>query len=162
MQAIEDLAVFMYLKEGSVSKKHLLRMLELFHESSLLYILYGTMEADPVLKTGAFLKCIQLDKQSSVAIEYLAYLYLKNRNVVAAAKLYLKSVELNPLNLKAYIELTILLFTLAIRDSSLVGPILSKVNAYLNYLKVTNPSIEYNLVEFLQLLVYEDVNMSDF
>jgi hypothetical protein len=48
-------------------------------------------------------------------VDYLAYLYLKNRNLMAAAKLYLKSVELNPLTLKSYVGLTITLFSIFLR-----------------------------------------------
>lgn len=66
--------------------------MELFPESPILYILYGIMESNLEKKTGAFLKCIQIDKNNPVSIDYLAYLYLKKKNLLGATKLYLKSI----------------------------------------------------------------------
>jgi hypothetical protein len=119
------------------------------------------MEEDLGKKTGAFLKCIQIDKFNPVSIDYLAYLYLKNKNILGATKLYLKSIELNPFNLKSYIGLTIALFTIATRclsspsaeSLSIIQASLSKVSAYLEYMKVTNPSHEFNIVEFFKMLL---------
>lgn len=61
--------VFLYLVElyhGAVqlrlSKEYILNVLEVFPDSTVLYILYGILEADPSRKTGAFLKCIEMDK----------------------------------------------------------------------------------------------------
>jgi len=67
-QAVEDLLVFLYLvelyrgrTELELSKHYLLSVLEIFPDSAILYIVYGILEEDPAIKTGAFLKCIEMD-----------------------------------------------------------------------------------------------------
>ena len=62
------------------------------------------------MKTAAFLKCIQLDKESPISIDLLASLYLKQKNYLAATKLFLKSLEMDILNSKCYLGLSICLF----------------------------------------------------
>lgn len=103
-------------------------------------------------------------------MDYLAYLFLKNRNLMAAAKLYLKSVELNPLALKSYIGLTITLFSIFLRcqaDSKqeyapIIESAMAKVKVYLEYLRVSNPTIEYSLIDFFQLLLTSKDSESEF
>ena len=72
-QVIEDLFVFLYIvelyngrTELRLSKEYVLTALEIFSDSTILYILYGILEADPAVKTGAFLKCIEMDKDVNV------------------------------------------------------------------------------------------------
>lgn len=48
-----------------LSKEYVLKVLEILSDSPILYILYGILESDPQIKTGAFLKCIEMDKQVS-------------------------------------------------------------------------------------------------
>ena len=67
-------------------------MLSLFPRSSTLCVLVGSVVEDPRLKAGAFLKVIQLDKESAVSMDILASLELKQKNYLAAAKLFLKSL----------------------------------------------------------------------
>jgi len=67
-------------------------MIQLFPRSSIFYIIYGMCSKDLKLKTASFLKCIQMDKESTVSIDILASLYLKQKNYLAAAKLFLKSL----------------------------------------------------------------------
>lgn len=55
-------------------------------------MLFGSITADLKLQTAAFLKVIQLDKESTISIDILASLYLKQKNYLAAAKLFLKSL----------------------------------------------------------------------
>jgi len=55
-------------------------------------VLFGSITADLKLQTAAFLKVIQLDKESTISIDILASLYLKQKNYLAAAKLFLKSL----------------------------------------------------------------------
>lgn len=67
-------------------------MICLFPRSSTLSVLFGSITADIKLKTASFLKVIQLDKESSISMDILASLYLKQKNYLAAAKLFLKSL----------------------------------------------------------------------
>jgi tetratricopeptide (TPR) repeat protein len=100
---------------GGQSEDELLNMVGLFPRSNAFYILLGMVSADVKIKTAAFLKCIQLDKESSISIDILASLYLKQKNYLAAAKLFLKSLELDILNPKCYLGLAICLFCLISR-----------------------------------------------
>jgi hypothetical protein len=52
--------------ELRLTKQYVLTVLEIFSDSTIIYILYGIMEADPAIKTGAFLKCIEMDKNVSI------------------------------------------------------------------------------------------------
>jgi len=70
----------------------MLHMVQLFPRSSIFYILLGMIAGDVKLKTAAFLRCIQLDKESAISIDILASLYLKQKNYLAAVKLFLKSL----------------------------------------------------------------------
>lgn len=89
---------------------------------------------------------------------------------MAAAKLYLKSVELNPLSLKSYIGLTITLFSIFLRCQAgktqsyqpIIEASMAKVKAYLEYLQVANPTIEYSLIDFFQLLLTSSERESNF
>jgi hypothetical protein len=67
-------------------------MLQMFPKSTTFYIIYGMNTTDIKHKTASFLKCIQLDKESSISIDILASLYLKQKNYLAACKLFLKSL----------------------------------------------------------------------
>ena len=67
-------------------------MITLFPRSSTLYVLFGSVAADIKLKTASFLKVIQLDKESAISMDILASLYLKQKNYLAATKLFLKSL----------------------------------------------------------------------
>lgn len=44
------------------------------------------------LKIAAFLKCIQLDRESPISVDLLASLYLKEKDYLTACKLFLKSL----------------------------------------------------------------------
>lgn len=90
-------------------------MLQIFPRSSVMLILYGMVTEDVKLKTAAFLKCIQLDKESTISIDIFASLYLRQKNYMAAAKLFLKSLEIDILNVKCYLGLAICLFCLICR-----------------------------------------------
>ena len=68
-EAIQDLVVFSYIAKHSykdellkLDKEQLLSLLQLFPDSSILYIMYGVMEKDTAVKVGAFLKCLQIDQ----------------------------------------------------------------------------------------------------
>lgn len=63
-------------------------------------------------RTSAFIKCIQLDRDSPISVDLLASLYLQQRKYLSACKLFLKSLELNILNSKCYLGLAICLFCL--------------------------------------------------
>lgn len=90
-------------------------MICLFSRSSTLSVLFGSITTDVKLKTASFLKVIQLDKESAISMDILASLYLKQKNYLAAAKLFLKSLETDVLNPKCYLGLAICLFCLIVR-----------------------------------------------
>jgi hypothetical protein len=47
---------------------------------------------DSKLKIAAFLKCIQIDKESPISVDLLASLFLKEKDYLTACKLFLKSL----------------------------------------------------------------------
>ncbi len=104
--------------------------------------------SDLKLKTAAFLKCIQLDKESPISIDLLASLYLKQKNYLAAAKLFLKSLEMNILSSKCYLGLSICLFciigkSISTKDEEVVQIVhkaLVRINSYMEYLRTVDPS----------------------
>lgn len=90
-------------------------MMSIFPRSSTLCVLFGCATKDLKLQTASFLKVIQLDKESSISMDILASLYLKQKNYLAAAKLFLKSLEKDVLSTKCYLGLAICLFCLILR-----------------------------------------------
>jgi hypothetical protein len=90
-------------------------MMSIFPRSSTLCVLFGCVTKDLKLQTASFLKVIQLDKESSISMDILASLYLKQKNYLAAAKLFLKSLEKDVLSTKCYLGLAICLFCLILR-----------------------------------------------
>lgn len=80
--------------------------------SNVLYIVYGMLVKETKLKISAFLKCIQLDKESPISVDLLASLFLKEKDYITACKLFLKSLEIDLFNTKSYIGLCTCLFVL--------------------------------------------------
>jgi len=60
--------------------------------STVFYIVYGMAVKENKLKIAAFLKCIQLDRESSISVDLLASLFLKEKDYVTSCKLFLKSL----------------------------------------------------------------------
>jgi tetratricopeptide (TPR) repeat protein len=105
----------LYLRRTGINEEEVLHMLQLFPRSSALLVLFGMISSDLQRKTAAFLKCIQMERESSISIDILASLYLKQKNYLPAAKLFLKSLEVDLLNVKCYLGLAICLFCLICR-----------------------------------------------
>jgi hypothetical protein len=66
--------------------------------------------ADTKQKISAFLKCIQLDRESPISVDLLASLFLKEKDYVTACKLFLKSLEIDLFNTKSYVGLCTCLY----------------------------------------------------
>lgn len=131
-----------------MNDKEIMPFIQIFPRSTIFYIIFGMSTSDLKLKTAAFLKCIQLDKESPISIDLLASLYLKQKNYLAAAKLFLKSLEMNILSSKCYLGLSICLFciigkNLSIKEEDVIQTIhkaLIRINSYMEYLRTVDPS----------------------
>jgi hypothetical protein len=89
-----------------------LPLIQLFPTSSVFYIVYGMAVKETKLKISAFLKCIQLDRESPISVDLLASLFLKEKDYLTACKLFLKSLEIDLFNPKSYIGLCTCLYVL--------------------------------------------------
>lgn len=63
--------------EGRITAENVLPLIQLFPTSSVFYIVYAMAVEETKLKIAAFLKCIQLDRESPISIDLLASLFLK-------------------------------------------------------------------------------------
>ena len=121
--------------------------MSLFPRSATFCVLLGSVTNDVKLKTASFLKVIQLDKESSISMDILASLYLKQKNYLAAAKLFMKSLETDILNPKCYLGLAICLFCLIVRaveeedthQVEIIRQSMVRINSYMEFLKLNDP-----------------------
>jgi hypothetical protein len=164
-ESLEDFFVVKYISDPSgLNEKELMPLIQLFPRSTVFYIIFGMSTSDIKLKTAAFLKCIQLDKESPISIDLLGSLYLKQKNYLAATKLFLKSLEMDILNSKCYLGLSICLFciigqSISTKDEDIVQTVhkaLVRINSYMEYLRTVDPSENYHLLKFLKLLVNDE------
>ena len=95
-----------------------MQMVTLFPRSASLYVLLGASSTSVKVRTACFMRVIQLDKESTISMDILASLYLKQKNYLAAAKLFMKSLEKDVLNTKCYVGLAVCLFCLILRAAA--------------------------------------------
>ncbi|KRX07797.1 hypothetical protein PPERSA_07547 [Pseudocohnilembus persalinus] len=72
------------------------------------YNYYGILIEDLGQKIGAFMEAIQIDSQNTIAIDNLAEQYLIHGKFEESVKLYLKSMEINPGNTRAYMGVIVI------------------------------------------------------
>ena len=163
------MVVFAYISKHShknevyeLNKSQIIVLLQLFPDSSILYIMYGVMEENNEMKVGAFLKCVQIDQYNPVSIYFLANMYLKQGRYLPATKLYLKGIETNPFDMKSYYGLVLCLFSMSVKalaeggqEEKHITECIVKVHSFLEYIKVVNPTVEYHFIDFLKMLLYE-------
>ncbi len=89
-----------------------MKLIGIFPQNSALYIVLGMISTETHFKKAAFLKCIQIDPESSLSVNLLASLYLKEKDYFNSSKLYLKSLELSLINPQANMGLSICFFSL--------------------------------------------------
>jgi tetratricopeptide (TPR) repeat protein len=119
-ECLEDYYVLKYMEEnmgsgkrsGKMVAENILPLIQLFPTSSVFYIVYGMAVEDTKLKIAAFLKCIQIDRESPISVDLLASLYLKEKDYLTACKLFLKSLEIDLFNTKSYVGLCTCLYVL--------------------------------------------------
>lgn len=120
-ECLEDYYVLLYMRQNSgsdsleqkkISAEAVMPLIQLFPTSSVFYIVYGMAVTETKLKIAAFLKCIQLDRQSPISVDLLASLFLKQKDYLTACKLFLKSLEIDLFNPKSYIGLCTCLYVL--------------------------------------------------
>ena len=158
---MEDYYIVRHLAGKSASEDELIDIIRFMPRSPTLYILLGIIITNVKTRTAAFLRCIQLDKESVVSIDILACLYLKQQNYLAAAKLFLKSLELDVLNAKCYLGLAVCLCCVVSRalherredEIKVVEKCLSRVQSYLEFLRVKEPNQNYHPLSTITLLV---------
>jgi hypothetical protein len=152
-ECLEDYYIVRGLSK-SPSEDEILHILSLFPKSSTLCVIFGSVTENMKLKTASFLKVIQLDKESTISMDILASLYLKQKNYLAAAKLFLKSLETDVLNSKCYIGLAICLFCLIVRaveegeksQIDIISQCLVRINSYMEFIKLNDPFENYHLL----------------
>ncbi len=94
----------------------------------------------------------------------LGSLYLKQKNYLSAIKLFLKSLEIDVLNIKSYLGLTVCLFCVLGRNMQSMGEdvvlvvhkAVVRINSYMQYLRTVDPSENFHLLSFFRLLVTDE------
>ena len=77
---------------NSIRADELMPLIQMFPQSTVFYIVYGMCVKENKMKISAFLKCIQLNRESPISVDLLASLYLKEKDYLTACKLFLKSL----------------------------------------------------------------------
>jgi hypothetical protein len=76
-ECLEDYYVLKYMDQQQVggasmkqkmSAESVMPLIQLFPSSNVFYIVYGMVVEDTKLKIAAFLKCIQLDRESPISV----------------------------------------------------------------------------------------------
>lgn len=80
---------------------------------------YGLVHKEELNKIGAFIKSNRIQK-NSMALDCLAFIYLKNQRYEEATNMLLKSIEVNTTNASAYIGLFIIQFSIALSFEQIV------------------------------------------
>ncbi|EAR97735.2 tetratricopeptide repeat protein (macronuclear) [Tetrahymena thermophila SB210] len=131
------------------------------------YNYYGLIEANEEIKIGAFIKSNRIQK-NSLALDSLAFIYLKKGRYEEAANMLLKSIEVNTNNPTAYIGLFIIQYNMALAFNTIVQTgnddsthqyamlqkqMIEKCSSYLHFVKqieISASSVLFDgLLEFL-------------
>lgn len=172
-ECLEDYYVLKYInnfdkevqsKEYLISHQEMMPLIQLFPQSTVFYIVYGMCVPENKLKIASFLKCIQINRESPISVDLLASLYLKEKDYLTACKLFLKSLEIDLFNPKSYIGLCNCLFVMignAIgkgtkEDYELIHRALNKINSYMEFMRIVDPSENYHLLKFLKTLITDE------
>ncbi|KAL4499926.1 hypothetical protein ABPG72_015275 [Tetrahymena utriculariae] len=83
------------------------------------YNYYGLIEANEEIKIGAFIKSNRIQK-NSLALDSLAFIYLKRGRYEEATNILLKSIEVNTNNPTAYIGLFIIQYNMALAFNTIL------------------------------------------
>lgn len=121
-ECLEDYMVLKYIQQNGqegqntsqkkITAEEVMPLIQLFPTSSVFYIVYAMAVENNKLKIAAFLKCIQLDRESPISVDLLASLFLKEKDYITACKLFLKSLEIDLFSTKSYVGLSICLYVL--------------------------------------------------
>lgn len=124
MEGLEDYCLISIIfskyevSESLITTDFVIKLIQIFPKSTIFYIVYGVLTDSNNKKIAAFLKCIQMDKDSPVSVDLLACLYLKYSDYVTACNLFLKALEIDLFSPKSYIGLCTCLFSLVIQSIS--------------------------------------------
>ena len=83
MEGFEDYCIVSVIcskystKDSLINTDFVIQLIQVFPKSTIFYIVYGVLTENNKQKISAFLKCIQMDKDSPISVDLLACLYLK-------------------------------------------------------------------------------------
>lgn len=121
----------------------------IFNIDTDFYNHYGLVHKSEKIKVGAFIKSNKIER-NSIALDCLAFIYLRNQRYEEATNMFLKSIEVNTTNATAYIGLFIIQYNMAIAFQQVVesgnddkigtyaalrSQMLEKCGSYLHYVK---------------------------